>query len=180
MPESFTNALRRSVGVVTTSSSGSIGANATTITGISTAGVAVGYLVGNGNFIGGAKVSAVGVGQVTVDRTSTNTSSTSTQSVSFVGLTTIYASTGQKSILIGGTLANNTTNQVSVTVQVSSGSTSLSTSYNLLYNIPVPAGSSVVISDAGKTLLNASDEIRVGSSVANSLDVTLAILQGVA
>jgi len=175
MAEVFTNALKRAVGVVTTSSSGSIGANATTITGISTAGVAVGYLVDNGNFIGGSKVSAIGVGQVTVDNTSTNTSSTSTQSVSFVGLTTIYASTGLKSILIGGTLANNTTNQVSATVQVSSGSTS----YNLLYKVPVPAGSSVVISDAGKTLLNASDEVRVGSSVANSLDVTLAILQGV-
>jgi hypothetical protein len=176
MAEVFTNALKRSVGVVTTSSSGSIGANATTITGISTAAVAVGYLVDNGNFIGGSKVSVIGAGQVTVDSTSTNTSSTTTQSVSFVGLTTIYASTGQKSILIGGTLANNTTNQVSATVQVSSGSTS----YNLLYKVPVPAGSSVVISDAGKTLLNASDEIRVGSSVANSLDVTLAILQGVA
>ena len=80
-----------------------------------------------------------------------------------------------KSILIGGTLANNTGNQVSAIVQVSSGSTS----YNLLYKIPIPAGSSVVISDAGKTLLTASDEIRVGSNVANSLDVTLAILQGV-
>ena len=176
MAESFTNALKRSVGVVTTSSSGSIGITSTIITGISTAGVAVGYLVDNGNFIGGSRVSVIGAGQVTVDSTSTNTTATTTQSVSFVGLTTIYASTGQKSILIGGTLANNTTNQVSATVQVASGSTS----YNLLYKVPVPAGSSVVISDAGKTLLNASDEIRVGSSVANSLDVTLAILQGVA
>jgi hypothetical protein len=176
MAESFTNALKKAVGVVTTSSSGSIGITSTIITGISTAGVLVGYLVDNGNFIGGSKVSAIGAGQVTVDSTSTNTSATSSQSVSFVGLTTIYASTGLKSILIGGTLANNTTNQVSATVQVSSGSTS----YNLLYKVPVPAGSSVIISDAGKTLLNASDEIRVGSSVVNSLDVTLAILQGVA
>jgi len=176
MAEVFTNALKKAVGVVTTSSSGSIGITSTIITGISTAAVAVGYLVDNGNFIGGSKVSVIGAGQVTVDSTSTNTSATTTQSVSFVGLTTAYASTGQKSILIGGTLANNTTNQVSATVQVSSGSTS----YNLLYKVPVPAGSSVVISDAGKTLLNSSDEIRVGSSVANSLDVTLAILQGVA
>jgi len=176
MAEVFTNALKKAVGVVTTSSSGSIGITSTIITGISTAGVLVGYLVDNGNFIGGSKVSAIGAGQVTVDSTSTNTSATSSQSVSFVGLTTIYVSTGLKSILIGGTLANNTTNQVSATVQVSSGSTS----YNLLYKVPVPAGSSVIISDAGKTLLNASDEIRVGSSVVNSLDVTLAILQGVA
>ena len=175
MAEVFTNALKKAVGVVTTSSSGSIGITSTIITGISTAAVAVGYLVDNGNFIGGSKVSVIGAGQVTVDSTSANTTATSTQTVNFVGLTTIYASTGQKSILIGGTLANNTTNQVSATVQVSSGSTS----YNLLYKIPVPAGSSVVISDAGKTLLNASDQIRIGSSVANSLDVTLSILQGV-
>lgn len=175
MAESFTNALRKAVGVVTTSSSGSIGIGSTVITGISTAGVAVGYLVDNGNFIGGSKVSVVGVSQVTVDSTSSNTTTTSSQVVNFIGLTTAYVSTGQKSILIGGTLANNTNNQVSATVQISSGSTS----YNLLYKVPVPAGSSVVISDAGKTLLNSNDEIRVGSSVASSLDVTLAILQGV-
>ena len=175
MAEVFANALKKAVGVVTTSSSGSIGITSTLITGISTVGVAVGYLVDNGNFIGGSKVSVIGAGQVTVDNTSTNTASTSSQTVNFVGLTTVYVSTGLKSILIGGTLANNTTSQVSATVQVSSGSTS----YNLLYKIPVPAGSSVVISDAGKTLLTASDEIRVGSNVANSLDVTLAILQGV-
>ena len=175
MAESFTSALKRFVGVVTTSSSGSIGITSTIITGISTVGVSSGYLVDNANFIGGSKVSVVGVGSVTVDSTSINTTLASTQSVSFVGLTTVYASTGLKSILIGGTLANNTSNQVSATVQISSGSTS----YNLLYKVPVPAGSSVVISDAGKTLLNAGDEVRVGSSVANSLDVTLAILQGV-
>ena len=83
MAEVFTNALKRSVGVVTTSSSGSIGITSTIITGISTAGVAVGYLVDNGNFIGGAKVSVIGAGQVTVDSTSTNTSSTTTQTVNW-------------------------------------------------------------------------------------------------
>jgi len=175
MAESFTNALKRAVGIVTTSSSGSIGANATTITGISTADVAVGYLVDNTNFIGGTKVTVVGTGQVTVDRASTNTSLTSSQTVNFLGLTTAYTSTAVKSILIGGTLSNNTNNQVAATVQVASGSTS----YNLLYKVPVPAGSSVVISDAGKTLLLSGDEIRVASNAANSLDVSLSILTGV-
>lgn len=175
MAESFTNALRRAVGVVTTSSSGSITANSTTITGISTAAVSVGDLIDNANFIGGTKVSVIGVDQVTADRSSTNTTTASSQSVSFIGLTTAYTSTGVKSILIGGTLSNNTGSQVAATVQVSSGSTS----YNLLYKVPVPAGSSVVISDAGKTLLLTGDEIRVGSSVANSLDVSLSILTGV-
>lgn len=175
MAETFTNAFKRAVGVVTTSSAGAIGITSTIITGISTGAVSVGNLVDNGNFIGGTKVTVIGASQVTVDTTSTNTASTSSQTVNFLGLTTAFASTGQKSILIGGTLANNTTNQVAATVQISSGSTS----YNLLYKVPVPAGSSVVISDAGKTLLLSADEIRVASSVASSLDVSLSILQGV-
>lgn len=175
MAETFTNAFKRAVGVVTTSSAGVIGITSTIITGISTGAVSVGNLVDNGNFIGGTKVTVIGASQVTVDTTSTNTASTSSQTVNFLGLTTAFTSTGQKSILIGGTLANNTTNQVAATVQISSGSTS----YNLLYKVPVPAGSSVVISDAGKTLLLSADEIRVASSVASSLDVSLSILQGV-
>ena len=175
MAETFTNAFKRAVGVVTTSSAGAIGITSTIITGISTGAVSVGNLVDNGNFIGGTKVTVIGASEVTVDTTSTNTASTSSQNVNFLGLTTAFTSTVQKSILIGGTLANNTNNQVSATVQVSSGSTS----YNLLYKVPVPAGSSVVISDAGKTLLLSADEIRVASSVASSLDVSLSILQGV-
>ena len=175
MAETFTNAFKRAVGVVTTSSAGAIGITSTIITGISTGAVCVGNLVDNGNFIGGTKVTVIGASEVTVDTTSTNTASATSQTVNFLGLTTAFTSTGQKSILIGGTLANNTTNQVAATVQVSSGSTS----YNLLYKVPVPAGSSVVISDAGKTLLLSADEIRVASSVASSLDVSLSILQGV-
>ena len=175
MAETFTNAFKRAVGVVTTSSAGAIGITSTIITGISTGAVSVGNLVDNGNFIGGTKVTVIGASEVTVDTTSTNTASATSQTVNFLGLTTAFTSTGQKSILIGGTLANNTNNQVSATVQVSSGSTS----YNLLYKVPVPAGSSVVISDAGKTLLQANDEIRVGAGTSNSLDVSLSILQGI-
>ena len=40
MAESFTNSLTRAAGIVTTSSSGSIGAGVTIITGISTDGIA--------------------------------------------------------------------------------------------------------------------------------------------
>lgn len=176
MAESFTNALSRAVGVVTTSNAGSIGVTTNLITGVSTAAVSVGYLIDNTNFIGGTKVSSVGVGEIVADRNSTNTSATSSQTINFVGLTTVYSSPADtKSILIGGTLSNNTNNQVTTTVQVSSGSTS----YNLLYKVPVPAGSSVVISDAGKTLLLANDQIRVAASAANSLDVSLSVLTGV-
>ena len=52
MAELFVNALAKSAGIVTTSSNGTIGANATTITGISTVGVGVGYLIDNQHFRG--------------------------------------------------------------------------------------------------------------------------------
>jgi hypothetical protein len=174
MAESFTNALRRSIGSVNTSTSATIGISTNIITGVTTSGVSVGDIVYNAYINGGSRVTAIGSGQVTVDSTSSNTGIVTTQNVKFLGITTAYSAT-EKSILIGGTIANNTTGQVGAFIQVSSGSTS----YNLLYNVPVPAGSSVVISDAGKTMLNAGDQIRVASDVANSLDVTLSILTGV-
>lgn len=175
MAESFTNALKRTVGFVTTSPSGSIGITTDIIAGVSTALVSAGDLVDNQNFVGGTRVTSIGVGNVTVDTQSTNTAATSSQVVNFVGLTTVYVSNGVKSILIGGTLSNNTSNQIAATVQVASGTTS----YNLLYKVPVPAGSSVIISDAGKTLLLPGDEIRIASNSNNSLDVSLSILTGV-
>ena len=45
--------------------------------------------------------------------------------------------------------------------------------------IPVPTGSSFVITDAGKTLLETSDSLRVYCDSANGVDVALSILKGV-
>ena len=102
MAEAFSNKLVRAAGIVTTSSAGSIGALDITITGISTAGVSVSDLVDNSNFIAGAKVQVIGVGQVTVNRASTNTAAATAQNVKFLAPTEAYASpTGIKSILIG-------------------------------------------------------------------------------
>ena len=176
MAESFVNSLTSSAGVVTTSSAGSIGINATTITGISTDNVGIGYMVDNQNFRGGTKVTGIGVGQVTVNRPSTNTAATNSQIVSFLGPTTCYTSpSGTKSILIGGTLANLTRSNINIYVEVSSGSTTT----NIANEIPVPTGSSFVISDAGKTILLAGDELRVYSDTNDSVSVTLSALQGV-
>jgi len=176
MAESFVNSLTRSAGIVTTSSAGTIGANATTITGISTAAVSVGFLVDNQHFRGGAKVSAIGAGQVTVDKTSTNTASAASQTVRFLGPTVCYTSPSNvKSVLIGGTYANLTNNNINIFVEVSSGSTST----NIANDIPVPTGSSFVISDAGKTIMLGGDTLSVYCDTENALDVTLGILQGV-
>jgi len=178
MAEQFSNKLARAVGVVTTSSAGSIGALANTITGISTGGVAVGDLVDNTNHIAGTKVTAVGVGQVTVDRNSTNTASATSQTVKFLTPTDVYTSpSATKSILIGGTFANNTNNQVSLTVLVNDNSAGVDA--QIASKIPVPAGSSFVISDAGKTVLEGDDKIKVFCDTNSGVDVNLSILTGV-
>ena len=176
MAEVFVNSLTSTAGVVTTSSAGQIPANSTTITGISTANVGLGYMIDNQHFRGGAKVSGIGVGQVTVNRSSTNTATATSQIVKFLGPTTCYTSPGgTKSILIGGTFANLTKSNINIYVEVVSGSDTA----NIANEIPVPTGSSFVISDAGKTILLASDELRVYADTNDSVSVTLGILQGV-
>lgn len=174
MAESFTNALVRAAGIVT-SHVADISASSNTITGISTAGVAVGNLIDTPHFIGGTRVSSIGSNTIVADRSSTNGTLANSQVVRFVGLTTAYTSTAAKSILVGGTIANNTNNQVAATIQVSSGATS----FNFLYKVPIPAGSSLIVSDAGKIVLKSGDEVRVGCDTPNALDVSLSILTGV-
>jgi hypothetical protein len=178
MAEAFSNKLTRAAGIVTTSTGGAIGINTTIITGISTVGVAVSDLVVNSNFIAGTKITEIGASAVTVDRTSTNTSSTTSQNVKFLGPTTAYTSAAAtKTILIGGTFANNTDNSVNLTVEVRDQSTAVSVS--IASKIPVPAGSSFVVSDTGKTILEGTDEIVIYCDSANAIDANLSILTGV-
>ena len=177
MAEVFVNSQTRAAGIVTTSTGGTIGAKATVISGISTVGVAVGYMVDTQHFRGGAKVVSIdSTSQVTVDKTSTNTASAASQNVNFLGPTTCYTSpSATKSILIGVTYANLTNNNVNMFVELKSGSTHT----GIANDIPVPTGSSFVISDAGKTILTADDEVRIYVDTENAIDVTLGVLQGV-
>jgi hypothetical protein len=177
MAEVFVNALAKSAGIVTTSSNTSVGSNATVIAGVSTVNLGVGYLVSNQHFRGGTKVVSIdSTSQVTVDKASTNTSPANNQPVSFLGPTVSYTSpTGIKSILIGGTFANLTNNNVNITVEVVTGITSTT----IANDIPVPTGSSFVISDAGKTVLAGDDLINIYCDTENAIDATLGILQGV-
>ena len=177
MAESFVNSLSRAVGVVTTNSSGAVGVTTNIITGISTVGVSSGYLVENTNYIYGTRVDRVDVNKVYVDRDSTNTAAASNQSVKFLGLTSAYTAGSEKAILIGGTFANNTESAVNIWVEVHDSSSNTITGIG--QKIPVPTGSSFVISDAGKTLLEATDSVRVYCDTANGVDVNLSILKGV-
>ena len=177
MAEAFSNKVARAAGIVTTMTGGAIGIQTNLITGISTTSVAVNDLVDNSNYILGTKVTAVGVSSVTCDRDSTNDTAATAQNVKFLGPTTAYTSTSTKSILVGGTFCNNTGNSVNLTVQV--WDNSVSTEVALAGKIPVPNGSSFVITDAGKTVLESSDEVRIYCDTANAIDATLSILTGV-
>lgn len=178
MAEAFVNQVNRAVGIVTSSSNASIGIGLTWMSGISTAHVAIHDIVDNANFIAGTKVTLVGVSSVQLDRASTNTVAATASNVSFLGPTTSYTSaSATKSILIGGTFANNTANSVNLTVTVYDNSAT--TESQLAAKIPVPTGSSFVISDAGKTVLEGNDEVRVYCDVENAIDVNLSILKGV-
>ena len=178
MAESFVNSISRAVGVVTTSSSGSVGVTTNHITGISTVGISSSYLVDHSNYIQGTRVTRVGITSVWVDRDSTNTSAVSgTGSFKFLGLTSAYTAGTEKAILIGGTFANNTDSSVNIWVEVHDSSANVVSGIG--QKIPVPTGSSFVISDAGKTLLEATDSVRVYCDTANGVDINLSILKGV-
>ena len=178
MAEAFSNKLARAVGVVNTATGGSIGITTNLITGISTTGVVVGDIVDTGNYIAGTKVSSIGVSQVVVDRDSTNTASATSQTVKFLQPQVLYTSPAStKTILIGGTFANNTNSQVGLTVEVTDTSTGVSVA--IASKIPVPAGSSFVISDTGKTLLEGEDLIKIYCDTANAIDANISILTGV-
>ena len=178
MAEAFSNKVARAVGVVTSSTGASIGITTNLITGISTAGVSVDDLVDTGNYIAGTKVSVIGTGQVTVDRDSTNTSSATSQIVKFMQPQVLYTSPASvKTILIGGTFANNTNGQVALTILVLDQSTGVQVS--IASKIPVPAGSSFVISDTGKTLLEGNDALKIACDTAGAIDANISILTGV-
>jgi hypothetical protein len=166
-----------------TSWSGStIGAAGTSITVTANTGIGVSDLVDNSNFIAGTKVAQIDGTTIYTDFNSTNTASASSQVVKFLGPTTAYTSpAATKSILIGGTFANNTESSVNLTIEVYDSSVGVTStgSAAIASKIPVPTGSSFVISDAGKTLLEASDELRVYCDSVDGIDVNLSILQGV-
>ena len=186
MAEAFTNKIVRAVGIVSTFSTASIGVGASAITSIETTHLNVGDLVVNQHFRSGAKIySITNATSLLVDRTSTNTSAATNQIVKVLGVTTAFTASGtEKSILIGGTFANLTENDVNIYVEIVDSSLAVAgaagiSSVQLASDIPIPNGSSFVISEAGKTVLEQNDQVTVYCDTANAVDVTLAILSGV-
>ena len=187
MAEAFSNQVARAAGIVTSYSGSTVAAGSTAITVTAITGIGVSFLVDNQNFIAGTRVVQTlpvsgGVGTVFTDTNSTNSSSATSQSVKFLGPTTAYTSPAStKSIIIGGTFANNTQNSVNLTVEVMDSSVGVTSTgaVAIASKIPIPAGSSFVISDTGKTLLEATDELRVYCDTTDAVDVSLSVLTGV-
>ena len=178
MAESFTNATNRAVGIITSYSGSTVAAGSTEITVTANTGIGVSDLVDNTNFLAGTKVKQIDGTTIYTDRNSTNDAAATNQIIKFLGVTTSYISAaGVKSILIGGTFANNTENSINVTVGVLDASSNREVA--IASKIPVPNGSSFVITDAGKTLLESLDEVRVYCDVDGGIDVNLSILTGV-
>ena len=182
MAEAFSNSLARAAGIVTTYSGSTIGAAGTTITVTANTGIGVSDLIDNQHFIAGTRVAQIVGTTIYADRNSTNGTSATSQVVKFLGPTTAYTSpVSTKTILVGGTFANNTNNSVNVTVELLDSSVGVTStgSVAIASKIPVPAVISFVISDVGKTVLESKDEIRVYCDVSNAIDVSLSVLTGV-
>ena len=178
MAEAFSNSITRTVGVCTGYSGSTIGAAGTTITVTANTGIGVSDMVFNQNFVGGTKVTQIEGTTIYTDTTSTNESAAASQVVKFLGVTTCYTSAAAtKSILIGGTLTNNENGAIKVFIETRDSSAGVDA--NLVYNAPVPEGSSMIISDAGKTVLEATDELRVYCDTKNGVDINFSILSGV-
>tara|TARA_Y100001937_G_scaffold115437_1_gene166214 strand:- start:15 stop:548 length:534 start_codon:yes stop_codon:yes gene_type:complete len=176
MSEQFSNSLTRTAGELVTKTGCTITAGSADIVVSANTDLYIGQLVDHGGFIAGTKVTNIVGTTVTVD--STSSSSGSSQSVKFLGVTTAFASpSSTKSILIGGTFANNTNSQVNLTIEILDTSEGVTAA--LASKIPVPTGSSFVISDAGKTILEGQDEIHIYVDGNNAIDANLSILTGV-
>lgn len=182
MAEVFSNQIARAAGIVTSYAGSTIGAGSTAIVVTANTGIGVSFLVDNQNFIAGTKVHSIVGTTIYVDRNSTNNVSASSQMVRFLGPTTAYTSpSATKTIIIGGTFANNTNNSVNLTVEVYDTSVGITStgSVAIASKIPIPAGSSFVISDVGKTLLEGGDELKIYCDTTDAIDASLSVLSGV-
>ena len=90
---------------------------------------------------------------------------------------TLYtAPSSTTTVIIGLTLANVHTSQVTVSVTIVDSSNSNETSH-VVKDAPVPVGSSIEIMSGNKIILEASDIIKVDCSVADKISATMSIME---
>ena len=95
---------------------------------------------------------------------------------------TLYTTqTGSTVVIIGFTMANVHTAQVTATVSLASTTQQTSQTQNttaqIVKAIPIPVGSSVEIMAGNKIILNAGDIIKVQCSVADKISVIMSYME---
>jgi hypothetical protein len=76
-------------------------------------------------------------------------------------------------VVIGLTLANTTSSQITADVKMSAGSNTVF----LINNLPIPTGSSFEFMAGNKIILEAGDAIIVSSDTIGSLDTVMSIME---
>ena len=75
-------------------------------------------------------------------------------------------------VVIGLTLANTASSQITADIKLSAGSTIF-----LAKNIPIPAGSSFEYMAGNKIIMEAGHTLKVASNTADSLDTAMSIME---
>ncbi len=94
-------------------------------------------------------------------------------------LTTVYTvPAATTTVMIGAVLANITSGQIKVDLQIVTASTvgENADDVYLVKDLPIPTGSSFELIE-GKVVLEAGDIIKVESDTASSLDVAMSVLE---
>ena len=86
------------------------------------------------------------------------------------------AGSGKTTIILGLTLANVHTSQVTASVTIIDSSNSNETSH-VVKDIPIPVGSSMEIMSGNKIVVEASDIVKVDCSVADKISATMSIME---
>ncbi|OUV41227.1 MAG: hypothetical protein CBC71_06020 [Rhodobacteraceae bacterium TMED111] len=97
-------------------------------------------------------------------------SGTNTSADALISLYTTPAST--TTVVIGLTLANTTTSQITADIKLNAGQTVF-----LAKNIPIPSGSSFEYMGGNKIIMETGHTLQVSSNTANSLDTVASIME---
>jgi len=89
--------------------------------------------------------------------------------------TAVYTSPSvTTTIILGLTLSNITGNTIYATVKIDNND---GNNVNFLKAVPIPTGAAIEVMAGNKIVLETADAIKVASDTANSLDVTLSIME---
>lgn len=88
---------------------------------------------------------------------------------------TVYtAPSATTAIVLGLTLSNISTSTIYATVKIQNND---GDNVNFLKDVPIPTGSAIEVMSGNKVVLNTSDVLTAASDTANSLDVSLSIME---